>query len=71
MKKQDRQGVRTVSELERKYAIGQSLKKAQEGIQKAMEAANRAEEKVSLLERRMEKLREELGLGDEETDGQE
>ena len=42
MNKQDRQGVRTASELERKYAIGQSLKKAQGGIQKAAEEASQA-----------------------------
>ena len=46
MKKQDRQGVRTASDLERKYAIGQSFKKAQGGIQKAAEDASIAKEQA-------------------------
>ena len=46
MKKQDRQGVRTASDLERKYAIGQSFKKAQGGIQKATEEASLAKEQA-------------------------
>ena len=55
MKKQDRQGVRTPAGLERKYAIGQSFKKAQGGIQKATEDAGKAKEQAQSANAGLEK----------------
>lgn len=58
MKKQDRQGVRTVAGLERKYAIGQSFKKAQGGIEKATEDANQAKVQAQNANTGLEKVAE-------------
>lgn len=56
MKKQDRQGVRTPAGLERKYAIGQSFKKAQGGIEKAAEDAGVAKEQAQSANVGLEKV---------------
>ena len=57
MKKQDRQGVRTVAELERKYAIGKSFQKAGEVARLAQQQAQNANAGVAQIERSVEEAK--------------
>ncbi|MBQ3543339.1 MAG: hypothetical protein IJA45_09485 [Oscillospiraceae bacterium] len=57
MKKQDRQGVRTVAELERKYAIGKSFQKAGEVARLAQQQAQNASAGIAQMDKSVQEAK--------------
>ena len=57
MKKQDRQGVRTVAELERKYAIGKSFQKAGEVARLAQQQAQNASAGIAQIDKSVQEAK--------------
>ena len=57
MKKQDRQGVRTVAELERKYAIGKSFQKAGEVARLAQQQAQDASAGIAQVDKSVQEAK--------------
>jgi len=57
VKKQDRQGVRTVAELERKYAIGKSFQKAGEVARLAQQQAQNASAGIAQMDKSVQEAK--------------